>query len=386
MTELPITLPSGLNQIDDGKRTKIEGYELPKTGIGEKLPLEELFVRTDVRPVKEMVHRIKCNEIILDPEFQRHFVWSKKKQSKLIESCIIRLPLPVFYFAERKDGSIIVVDGLQRLATFLNFVEGGLKLTGLVNSPLLAGKKFSDLPVRLKERVLATELTLKILDSKTTEQARMEVFERVNSGTRLSRQQMRNALYSGKATHWLKIVSESKQFKVATGESFSNNTMRDREAVNRFVSFALLGVQNYIGENMDQFLAEGIKELDLIPQTERDELAKKFILTMKLNHIIFGEHAFRRSLVDKNSKKTMINMSLFDVISVSFTSFLKDHCVENENMLKNLNVKSLERIVIDTLKNNQFLEAITRSTNSEKAVKFRYQLLDNALKTCYEDL
>ena len=379
MTEFPIILPFDQAGQIIKREQEIEGYESPKGSIGEEFSSEELFVRIDVRSAKEMVQRIKHNIVVLDPEFQRHFVWSKKKQSKLIESCIMCLPLPVFYFAERRDGKIIVVDGLQRLVTFLNFIEGDLKLTGFNKSHLLEGKKFSDLPVRLKERVLNTHLTLNILDSTATERARMEIFERVNSGTQLSRQQMRNALYSGKATNWLKSVSECKQFKMATGESFSSITMRDREAINRFVSFTLLGVQSYKGGNMDQFLVEGIKVLDSISQNEKDELAKKFKLVMKLNYIVFGEHAFRRSLVGENMEKTMINMSLFDVISVSFTNFLNKQCVKSENMLNKLNYQSLEKIVMDMLKNERFLGAITRSTNSEKAVKIRYKLLDNAL-------
>ena len=96
-------------------------------------PLDAVFVRTEQRTVGEVVKRIQNKRYILDPDFQRDFVWPNVKQSKLIESCIMRIPLPVFYVAEAPDGRIIVVDGLQRLTTFARFLGGELKLTGLVS-------------------------------------------------------------------------------------------------------------------------------------------------------------------------------------------------------------------------------------------------------------
>ena len=384
MTESQIYLPFDQEESHFVNESQIEGYESPKTDVEGGFPLETMLVRTDVRTVFEMVHRIKRDRVIMDPEFQRLIVWSKKKQSKLIESCIMRLPLPVFYFAERKDGKIIVVDGLQRLTTFINFMDGKLKLTGFTKSHVLEGKTISDLPIRLQERVMDTQLTLNILDHKAPERARMEIFERVNSGTILSRQQMRNALYSGKATRWLKEVSESTQFKKATAKSFSIFTMRDREAINRFVSFYLLGVKKYVGGDMDKFLAEGIRELEHLSPINRKKLAKKFSLSMKLNFSLFGAHAFRRSLTSRNLKKTVINISLFDVISVQFARLLDRYSIENDNKLKEINQALLKKIVIETLTKKEFVESITRSTNSEKAVRIRYKLLQDALIEKFE--
>jgi uncharacterized protein with ParB-like and HNH nuclease domain len=143
------------------------------------------------------VKRIEGKRYILDPEFQRDFVWLPPKQSKLIESCVMRIPLPVFYVAEAKDGRIIVVDGLQRLATFTRFLGDHLRLEGLATSDeqrssyALEGKTFSQLPISLQERVQDTQLTMYILDAKAPERARLDIFERVNSGEPLTRQQMR---------------------------------------------------------------------------------------------------------------------------------------------------------------------------------------------------
>src|SRR5450830_1477801 len=150
----------------------------------------------------------------------------------------MRIPLPVFYVAEAPDGRIIVVDGLQRLTTFARFLGNELRLTGLtsenVSGHALEGKYFSELPLNLQERVQDTQLTMYILDAKAPERARLDIFERVNSGEPLTRQQMRNALYNGPATQWLKLAAEKDSFRDATGRSLNVKTMRDREAINRF--------------------------------------------------------------------------------------------------------------------------------------------------------
>ncbi len=183
-----------------------------------RLPLDAVFVRTEQRTVGEVVSRIEKNRYILDPDFQRDFVWSNTKQSKLIESCVMRIPLPVFYVAEAPDGKIIVVDGLQRLTTFARFLSNELRLTGLVDhdrtgSHELEGKTYEKLPLNLQERVFDTQLTMYILDAKAPERARLDIFERVNSGAQLTRQQMRNALYNGPATQWLKAAAEGDPFQ-----------------------------------------------------------------------------------------------------------------------------------------------------------------------------
>ena len=83
-----------------------------------------LFEDTNPRTLKDLLGEIHSRTMVL-PDFQRDFVWPLQKQSKLIESCIMRIPLPVFYVAEAPDGRIIVVDGLQRLTTFARFLGNG---------------------------------------------------------------------------------------------------------------------------------------------------------------------------------------------------------------------------------------------------------------------
>ena len=100
----------------------VEGYEEAKPGGWEEYPLDELAIREERRAAVDVVRRLAAGRFRLDPDFQRDFVWEKDKQSRLIESVLMRIPLPVFYVAEDHEGLLIVVDGRQRLTTLQRFL------------------------------------------------------------------------------------------------------------------------------------------------------------------------------------------------------------------------------------------------------------------------
>lgn len=349
-----------------------EGIDNPLEAGWTDYPLDAVFVRTEPRTVGDVVDRIGRQRYILDPDFQRDFVWQIPKQSKLIESCIMRIPLPVFYVAEAPDGRIIVVDGLQRLTTFYRFIGNQFRLAGLGSSEPnakhpLEGKLFKDLSVTLQERVSDTPLTMYILDAKAPERARLDIFERVNSGEPLTRQQMRNALYNGSATTWLKEAAASPIFRKATGSSLNARTMRDREAINRFCAFKLLTPNAYRGD-MDTFLAQGLSALASRSDAERNELRKQFDDAMTLNVTLFGEHAFRKSLANgPYATRSVINISLFEVCAVTMAE-LSSLDIEQKDCLR--------KEIIALLSNALFIAAITYSTNSTTQVRERFSAMD----------
>ncbi|MBD2540983.1 DUF262 domain-containing protein [Coleofasciculus sp. FACHB-SPT36] len=359
---------------------EIEGLEiLESVGWGE-YPLDSVFVRTEQRTVGDVVKRIKANRYILDPDFQRDFVWSTKQQSRLIESCLMRIPLPVFYVAEADDGRIIVVDGLQRLTTFVRYLNNEFFLSRLgdggeetAQGNFLTGKRFEDLPLNLQERVEDTQLTLYILDAKAPQRAKLDIFERVNSGEPLARQQMRNCLFNGPATRWLADASESKEFFDATGGSLNKRTMRDREAINRFCAFRLLGVEQYKGD-MDDFLAKSLGKMNSFSQDQLEELNRVFQKSMWANHLLFGKHAFRKSLLyqDSSASRSVINIALFDVCSVWFAKL--DKVVIEKKM------EVLIKAIKELINNAEFSQAITISTNGLRQVKLRFEMISNAIK------
>ena len=345
---------------------KIEGLGDPADLDAVDYPLDDIMVRSETRAVIEVVKRIKRERFFMAPDFQRDFVWEPARQSKLIESCVMRIPLPVFYVAEGKDGRIVVVDGLQRLTTFVRFISDELKLTGLGKEHPLNGKRFSELPVNLQERIEDTQLTLYILDKNAPQRARLDIFERVNSGSVLTRQQMRNALYNGAGTRWLAKMARGKAFLDATGKSLNRKTMRDREAVNRFAAFHVLGHAAYENGDMDEFLARAIERLNSKDEDWLEHLGRRFVLSMRNNHAIFERHAFRKSLARNQDYRSVINISLFDVMSTALSVIPR--------ATVNRNIGEIGQRVVALVNDPNFDYSITYSTNSTSQVQTRFRM------------
>ena len=351
---------------------KIEGLGDPLEDVDENVyPLNDVMVRSETRTVAEVVKRIKRGRFFLDPDFQRDFVWEPSKQSKLIESCIMRIPLPVLYVAESPAGKIVVVDGLQRLTTFVRFLGDKLALSGFSRDHPLSGKRFSDLPIQLRERVEDTQLTLYILDKDAPQRARLDIFERVNSGAVLTRQQMRNAIFNGSGTRWLSNMAKEKIFLTSTGRSLNAKTMRDREAINRFAGFCLLGWKHYVNGDMDEFLARTLMRLNTEDDDVFHKLEKAFVQSMHKNHKLFGRHAFRKSLATGGNKRSVFNISLFDVFSWAFTKIPLGEVKEYED--------EIAQLVINLVLNQNFQDAITYSTNSTRQISTRFDMAEQTL-------
>jgi hypothetical protein len=289
----------------------------------------------------------------------------------------MRIPLPVFYVAEAPDGRIMIVDGLQRLTTFARFLGNQLRLSGLTSgetgqgSHELEGKRFSELPLKLQERIQDTQLTMYILDAKAPERARLDIFDRVNSGEPLSRQQMRNALHNGPATIWLRDTARAEPFQSATGGSLNAKTMRDREAINRFCAFRLLGRQKYTSGDMDGFLADGLRKLASMTNQERAALRTDFDQAMKLNIELFGQHAFRKSLATPDAARSVINISLFEVCAVTMAGMSPPSGAVAK--------RHLRKAVVSLIEDAEFAKAITYSTNSTIPVQTRFEMMEQAM-------
>lgn len=352
----------------DNESEDIEGVDCDdNSDAWEEYPLDSVFIREEKRTARELVNRIEKGRFILDPDFQRDFLWNQKQQSKLIESCLMRIPLPVMYLAQNEDGKTVVVDGLQRLTTFTRFLNDDFSLVGVGgNDERITNKKFSQLPINLQERIEDTQLTLFILDEKAPERAKLDVFERVNGGVPLSRQQMRNCLYSGPATRWLKEVAESEIFIRATGNSFNSKLMRNREAINRFCAFYLLGYESYKGD-MDSFLAEALSKMNQMDESDLQEMMKAFSMSLELNYQFFGKHAFRKSMFYSSTSRTVINVSLFDAYVSEFALHLKT--------LGELNRDYFEGILKFISKRSLLEDSVTLSTNSLDNVRYRHRAL-----------
>ena len=340
---------------------RIDGLE--ESGSWGHYPIDNLLIRSENRTIHDVIRRIDRGTYVMDPDFQRDFIWQENKQSKLIESVIMRIPLPVFYMAEDHEGRMIVVDGLQRLSTFQRFVKNKLRLR-LPDREALHERRFSDLPPKLQNRVEDFNLIFYVIDSKVPEGARLDIFERVNGGVPLTRQQMRNCLFMGKATRFLKEESRTEIFIEATGGSLKKETMRDREFVNRFCAFQLIDIDEYRGD-MDDFLAECLRRMNNMGDNRLSRLSVDFRRGIGNNFLLFDNNAFRKPRSEKE-RRSVLNASLWDVMSTGLSRYAED--------LLRARAEPLREAVYALLENEEFNTSISYGPNDPRKVRTRFRM------------
>lgn len=354
---------------------EIEGLGGDEDASWGDYPIDTLLIRHETRTVHDVVRRIDQGSFVMDPDFQRAFIWDDDKQSKLIESVLMRIPLPVFYLAEDSAGRMIVVDGLQRLSTFARYIKNELPLK-LPSQKELHKKKFEDLSPKLQNRIEDCNLVLYIVDAKVPERARLDIFERVNSGVPLTRQQMRNSLYMGPATTFLREEASTDLFTQATGNSLQSATMRDREFVNRFCAFRLLDLDTYSNKDeMDGFLARSLTHMNQLPQGKLAALSADLRMSLRNNVAVFGEHAFRKHRPDQE-RRGVLNASLWDVMSTGLSSIPEPAVLERRDAL-------LARFYA-LMDDEPFIRSITYGPNSANQVRYRFDVMRRTLTEVFD--
>lgn len=149
--------------------------------------------------VKQLVDMVSEKQIHISPEYQRRFVWDEVRQSQLIESIFLGIPIPSLFMATNEDSTWEVIDGLQRLTTMMNFVTDGesiLRLKGMEKLPSLNGGTFEDLPSNLKLSFVTRPIRITVLNDRSDYQVRFDLFERLNTGgISLHEQEIRNCVF-----------------------------------------------------------------------------------------------------------------------------------------------------------------------------------------------
>jgi hypothetical protein len=195
-----------------GEELSLVSLAEPNSGETSDAAINEKYVKGDVRivteqaryPLTAIVGMVEGGNYQLDPEFQRRHRWEIDKQSRLIESFIMNVPIPPIFLYEDRFSHYQVMDGLQRLSTIYNFYTNKLTLESLLEWPELNGRRYSDLPDQVRRgvdrRYLSSIILLQETAKNETEAQRLKqlVFERINSGgVSLSSQESRNAIYNG---------------------------------------------------------------------------------------------------------------------------------------------------------------------------------------------
>ena len=276
----------------------------------------KIDIKMDKITIDSIVKRIKNDELEFDSSFQRKSgLRSIKQKSQLIESIILRIPLPAFYFDASDDDKWQIIDGLQRIGTLKEYVvDNSFSLTGLEFLLDLNGSRFDELPRSLQRRIEETNLNAYLVNPSTPKNVKYNIFKRINTGGLiLEPQEIRNALYQGQASDILLEMSKVPEFIQATCHSIKSDRMLDREFCLRYVSFACININDYNGSTDDQ-LNKGMEYLQSIKDNERNELILTFKTVMQNCKKIFGKFAFRR--MNTEERRGPINKALFEAWSI----------------------------------------------------------------------
>lgn len=316
-----------------------------------------------------LLEQLEYEEIDLKPEFQRSSdVWTPEQKSRLIESALLGLPLPSFYFSEDPaTNKLMIVDGLQRLSALKDFwLSKKLRLVGLQFLTQLEGKGVDELDRTQIRRIKSLKVTLNTLRKSTPAKVKFVIFQRVNTaGVPLTAQEMRNALYQGRATELLKRMVQANSFQQATDSRVTERRMADTDLANRFLAF-FLRKNKYAGE-LDPFMADTLEVVNNMAQKDVDDIFQTFDTSMTLCFQLLGKNAFRRPDPKKPCCYLRTNKSVFDVLSVSI-AWLTPQEQQQLTERKTDFEKGMQLLYNDS----DFLRSVTTGTAKVPQVDMRY--------------
>lgn len=348
---------------------KIKPYDTNKVDISPK-PLS----------LDMIIARLENDEIDLLPDFQRKAgLWSDQQQSQLIESLLLRIPLPAFYFDGSNSEKWIVIDGLQRLTALKRFfVDKNLSLVGLEFLKELEGTNVDDMPRVYIRRMKETQIITYIINPGAPINLKYNIFKRINTGgIKLEPQEIRHALFQGRATKFLKRLAECEEFKESTSYSVKTERMLDREFILRFVAFYELTATEYKG-SIELFLNAAMEYINRdYNDTYEKNVEKMLKITLKTCYAIFGKFAFRR--MPDMDKRRPISKALFETWTCVLAKYPKedlDILIFNKDYL-------LKEYMIMNTEDIDFIDSI--GSGKVTAVRRRIEIIEKFVERILND-
>jgi len=333
-----------------------------------------------------LYHRWKRGRLDVQPDFQRYFVWDITKSSRLLESALLDIPLPVIYLTEEPDGKIYVIDGQQRLTSFFAYIDGlfpdkkgkPFKLTGLKVLKEFQGKLFTQLPEEVQDKIRYCKIRTITFKKESNPNLKFEIFERLNTGSvPLNTQELRNCIYRGKFNLLVKELAADKDFLELLGLKHPDRRMKDVELVLRFASFFHNTHINYKSP-IKNFLNNEMARFQNISERDSEQLRDAFKNSVSIIKSLLGENSFKRyykgSENDPNGywEKSRFNASLFDILMDSFARVDKNSVYGNLDAIREA---FIELMTTDS----EFIDAIEIGTSEERKVTRRFDKWRNTL-------
>lgn len=320
-------------EVVEHRTTDVEREDAGAPEPQQRAPWDPAKIRVTTKPwsLRQVIDDITDRTIDLAPDFQRPSVWNKQQRSRLVESILLGIPLPAFYFSADAAGLLQVVDGVQRLNAIFDFAIGKFALEHLEYLLPLNGKKFADLDAPLRRRFHQTQIFVNVIEPGTPVVVKFNIFKRINTTAEpLTPQEIRHALSQDRSRKFLRRMASSELFHRATGGAFREDLrMAGHELALRFVAFTLdTDLSRYeAAETADDFLSACALELDdraAVSDTRLGELEQLFERAMMAACVVFGDHAFRKwPLTRASARRAPLNRALFD----SWSTVLAEHAL-----------------------------------------------------------
>ena len=377
-----------LTSSGEGAGLEIERGHNPEGAIHAPFDPSKIDVITQARTVDLLLTRLKEGELDLSPDFQRRAnIWDNDRKSSLVESMLLRIPIPSLYMSEDREGNYTVVDGLQRVCAIAHFVDVTslnkavkarllpLRLTNL-QSFEYKDKTFAELPRPLQRRIKETELTLHVIRASTPGDVKFNIFSRINQGgLPLTAQEIRNAVYKGLWREKVRNMAESKIFRTATSNRIKGERMEDMELVLRFVAHYTFDAKRPDGQNMDTFLNDTVeKRASHWTADQWAEIEAAFYRALEAAARVFRRYAFRKYFGPDQYRRP-INRGLFEtetVLLARLSSAQVDILASRANLV-------LEKLAVLLNHDDNFKNALLYATGRGSASNIRLQTLGAAL-------
>jgi uncharacterized protein with ParB-like and HNH nuclease domain len=320
--------------------------------------------------IRSLKDQVDDQTLVLADKFQRRRVWDDTKSSRLIESLLLNVPIPVCYFAEMEDGSYSVIDGQQRLTAIYRYINNEFVLRSLKVRTDLNGKRFHQLGVTDQRLIKSRSIRCIVILKDSDPDIRFDVFDRLNSNSvRLKPQELRNSLYRGKLNDLIRELSENKLFQKIRGVKDVDKRMQDCEMVLRFFAFHFEPRQyrGYLSRFLDEYLRKG-QNFNLETLNQHRTIFERVIQDVEY---VFGEHSFRRYDRENQSWDRLINKSIYDVVMLYFAKLDSELIRQNKDEI----IEAFKGIC----QNPAFNEAIASATSGLGRVQTRLDIWYKAL-------
>ena len=358
--------------IDEESGLEIE-REDPQEKITKPFDPERIKIRTSPLLIEQLISRIKHQEIDLSPDFQRlRGIWNDERKSRLVESLLLRIPIPVFYVAADEADIWSVVDGVQRMSTIYDFVTDKFPLKRLEYLTWLDGQKHNELPRPMQRRISETSLIVNVIEPGTPPEVMFNVFLRINTGGMiLNGQEIRHALNPGPVRNYLKELAQSPEFKKATHHSIKEIRMADRECVLRFLAFYIDSPEKYATNDLNGYLGKIMEKINRMSSKERDSLAADFKKAMCAALDIFGRYAFRKRTSMHDLRRRPVSKALFESWSVQLARCSPEQIRVLIEKRQDVQGQFIRLMAED----EDFNNAISYSTGTPRRVQKRFQAI-----------